>query len=536
MTRCFALLSVLGGVLIAIACQTYNSDLIDTTRSRTDADSDDSDAQLSKADGGGRSGQESGVSLSQDADIPDRAVDSNSRDEGDAGKGDGSNDAGQDASEDASDAGEDTRDADQDANEDAGQDAGEDAQLPDECPDDPDKSVPGTCGCGIPDTDVGDTASCTGLIDALVRRYRFEGSGTTIVDSIGDANGTTNATLSGDGTLTLSGGSSDEYAILPERILSSLSAATVEFWITWQGGNQRQRLLSFGTAVPTEPDSSCAGDPEYHEGSWYQFCNAQKKVWTTARSLCEDADGYLVAIESAEEQQYLDAHSAFTASVWIGANDRVTEGEWYFATRDGLQGGVHFWSGDGNGSALAGAYENWHRDSSQPNDSDPDADCGLIYFGTTPHTWGSFDCQTVGSYVCEWRGHQGSAMNRGVWFTPADNSDRPSLTFDAGGTVAIAQAADAFPVAVQTHVALLLDPANNLVSLYIDGVLAASATSTDPLGELRDADNWLGRSQVTDDPLFSGTLSELRIYGSALTEAQLVTSFLAGPDPEFLEP
>jgi hypothetical protein len=306
--------------------------------------------------------------------------------------------------------------------------------------------------------------------------------------------------------------------------------------MTWQGGSQRQRLISFGTATPTEPDSPCEGNPDYHDGSWYQFCNDETVVWPTARSLCEDAGGYLVAIESADEQQYLDAHPDFTASVWIGANDLETEGEWYFATRDGLQGGVHFWSGDENGSAPAGAYENWHRDLPQPDDSNADMDCAFIYRSSTPPTWGSFGCQSTGAFVCEWQGHQGSSMSRGLWFTPADDDDRPGLTFKAGGTAAVAQAEDAFPVAEETHVALVLDPASDSISLFIDGTLVASVAGSDPLSGLRDADNWLGRSQVAGDPAFDGALSELRIYDSVLTAAQLGVSRLTGPDPEFLEP
>jgi hypothetical protein len=127
-------------------------------------------------------------------------------------------------------------------------------------------------------------------------------------------------------------------------------------------------------------------------------------------------------------------------------------------------------------------------------------------------------------------------MSRGIWFTPRDSSDRPSLTFKAGDSAVVARATNAFPSAVENHVALVLNPSSNSVSLYINGTLAASAASSDALANLRDADNWLGRSQVASDPALNGTLSELRVYNSALTAAQLATSYLAGPDPEFLEP
>ena len=38
-------------------------------------------------------------------------------------------------------------------------------------------------------------------------------------------------------------------------------------------------------------------------------------------------------------------------------------------------------SGDENGSALAGAYENWRRDQPNPDDSNSGVDCSFIYKG-----------------------------------------------------------------------------------------------------------------------------------------------------------
>lgn len=129
------------------------------------------------------------------------------------------------------------------------------------CPDDPDKTAPGICGCGILDIDSADRAGCTGLIDALTHRYRFDDSGSELVDGVGDADGTTTATQSGDGTLAFDG--ADERGTLPAGILSALSEATIELWLTWNGGPQQQRALSFGTAIPTTPADHCDGNAHY---------------------------------------------------------------------------------------------------------------------------------------------------------------------------------------------------------------------------------------------------------------------------------
>jgi len=167
-------------------------------------------------------------------------------------------------------------------------DAGEDS---DSCPDDPKKTEPGACGCGVVDTDTdndgvadcldkcptdpakaapgqcgcnredaapgGGPAFC--LKALLAHRYQFNGTGTVLTDSVGTAHGTVrggaNANLSG-GALTLSGNISpgyagEGYAALPPRLLSGLTDTTFEVWVNWRGASAAggfgyQRIFDFG--------------------------------------------------------------------------------------------------------------------------------------------------------------------------------------------------------------------------------------------------------------------------------------------------
>lgn len=57
---------------------------------------------------------------------------------------------------------------------------------------------------------------------------------------------------------------------------------------------------------------------------------------------------------------------------------------------------------------------------------------------------------------------------------------------------------------------------------------------TDPLSSINDVNVWLGRSQYVNDPAFSGTFYEFRIYDDALTAQQIAISYVGGPDPVFL--
>jgi hypothetical protein len=138
----------------------------------------------------------------------------------------------------------------------------------------------GKCGCGkadTPDTDMDGVldcvdmcmgyadADCAALRGGLVHRYSFDGTGTAVMDTKGTAHGTAvNATLSGTGTLTLSGGntSTPPYVNLPNGIISALTNATFEVWLTWNQsgttGQNWQRIFDFGTSG-TEDMQASAG-------------------------------------------------------------------------------------------------------------------------------------------------------------------------------------------------------------------------------------------------------------------------------------
>ncbi len=453
-----------------------------------------------------------------DASFRDAAQDARAADDG---GGDPRNDAGvADGGDVDGDAGEDAALGDAGAAE----DASVDSAVVDECPSDPNKTTAGACGCGVAEV-------CQGLIDTLVHRYSFGGSSTTIADAVGSAHGEASSTLPGTGTLTLAGG---DHAVLPSGVVSSFAAVTIELWWTWQGGPANQRLISFGTVPPDAPgDSACNGtSTQYHDGSWYRFCTNATRTGEQAWDVCSDAGGYLVAIESAEEQQYIADHPDWDAeSLWIGGNDLQTEGQWYQPSIDGQQGGGLFWSGDASGSAPAGAYANWL--AGEPANTSS-KDCSFMQ--RTTRQWWAWECTgSVAHPACEWRGRQGTAMDRGVWFSPADGADRPRLGYAAGGGTAVAIGSNAFPVGVPVHVALVLDPARGSIALFVDGAQVGSAASTAALSGLRDGDNWLGRSHLASDPDLDGTLTEARIYSAALSPEQIEARHAAGPDPAFLE-
>jgi hypothetical protein len=94
----------------------------------------------------------------------------------------------------------------------------------------------GTAGSGANPDASGEApfVPLTELGRLLVHRYRFEGTGNAVLDSVGTAHGTAvGAALGGSGRISLSG-TSQEYVALPAGIVSSLTDATLEAWLNWQ--------------------------------------------------------------------------------------------------------------------------------------------------------------------------------------------------------------------------------------------------------------------------------------------------------------
>jgi Concanavalin A-like lectin/glucanases superfamily len=86
---------------------------------------------------------------------------------------------------------------------------------------------------------------------------------------------------------------------------------------------------------------------------------------------------------------------------------------------------------------------------------------------------------------------------------------------------------------VLQHVVAVVDGVGGQMALYVDGAWIASRTLDFPLSLIADHNNWLGRSQLADDPAFQGRIFEFRIYDSALDAGSIGASYAAGPDAVF---
>ncbi len=82
----------------------------------------------------------------------------------------------------------------------------------------------------------------------------------------------------------------------------------------------------------------------------------------------------------------------------------------------------------------------------------------------------------------------------------------------------------------EVHVAVSWDAQRGRAALFVNGEqVAQNSIHFSLANDLDDVNNWLGRSQW-DDPMFSGSYNEVRIYNRALTAADVKANDLAGPN------
>ncbi|MGC4091084.1 MAG: LamG domain-containing protein [Polyangiaceae bacterium] len=159
----------------------------------------------------------------------------------------------------------------------------------------------------------------------IVHRYSFTGTGTTVTDSIGTAHGiVVNTTLSGNGTLPLAGDSSDQYADLPNGIISSLTNATIETWFTWSGGDPWQRVFDFGSSNAGEGKQGSGvtyvfltpNSPDYHSRATFRVPSISGEVTVAAATTPTDTLTHVaLVIDTTNALSSLYVNGAFKSSV-----------------------------------------------------------------------------------------------------------------------------------------------------------------------------------------------------------------------------
>ncbi len=131
-------------------------------------------------------------------------------------------------------------------------------------------------------------------------------------------------------------------------------------------------------------------------------------------------------------------------------------------------------------------------------------------------TWVRLDAVTTWSRVFDF----GSGTGAYAFLTPLGSAGglRFAITTNGAGSEQQINAPAPLPQGVWTHVAVTQN--GDLGVLYVNGDEVARNTAlTARIGSTTD--NWIGRSQYTNDPYLDGAVDSFRVYGRALTAAEV---------------
>ncbi|WP_394697838.1 choice-of-anchor L domain-containing protein [uncultured Methanomethylovorans sp.] len=140
-------------------------------------------------------------------------------------------------------------------------------------------------------------------------------------------------------------------------------------------------------------------------GHYYEYVANARISWNDAKTAAEarslsGMQGYLATITSATENSFIS--SKIQGEAWIGASDSAQEGQWKWVT--GPESGTIyslFWSGNYNGAAVNGSYENWN--DNEPNDAG-DEDCAHLLSNGMWNDYNANNIDPIMGYFVEYGG------------------------------------------------------------------------------------------------------------------------------------
>lgn len=153
---------------------------------------------------------------------------------------------------------------------------------------------------------------------------------------------------------------------------------------------------------------------------------------------------------------------------------------------------------------------------------------GSSQYVTLPPEVANSDAITVATWL-SWRGGAdwqrifdfGNGPDEYLYLTPSSGGDKKfRFGIRRGTDEEVLEAPAALPVGIWVHVAVTL--AGGTGQLYLDGELVASGPIAGTPRQFRPANNFIGRSQFTADPLFDGSLRHFGIFNHALSRDEIV--------------
>ena len=127
----------------------------------------------------------------------------------------------------------------------------------------------------------------------------------------------------------------------------------------------------------------------------------------------------------------------------------------------------------------------------------------------------------------------GSSTSKYMFLTPASSVTGNPMRFEIRSKSNLFFNVDAPKLTAGWHYLAVTEDAQGSLKLYVDGALANTTTGVtiSPATLGATTNNWLGKSQTSTDPKFSGSLSNVAFYTSALSGARIQAHWYAANFP-----
>ncbi|HEV7923937.1 MAG TPA: LamG-like jellyroll fold domain-containing protein, partial [Verrucomicrobiae bacterium] len=110
---------------------------------------------------------------------------------------------------------------------------------------------------------------------------------------------------------------------------------------------------------------------------------------------------------------------------------------------------------------------------------------------------------------------------------------RAAFNLTGGDEIDVIDPAGPMPLNVEHYTVVTYDAASTTATLYLDGAQVAIAdipTNLAPANYGDTFNNWFGRDEFGGDPMFAGSIDELRIWNAAASPLYIAVSAVAGPN------
>ncbi len=356
----------------------------------------------------------------------------------------------------------------------------------DDCPDDPLKTEPGVCDCGVADSDSdGDlTMDCEDDCPTDPFKIRPGQCGCEVEELVDD--------IDGDDVIACLDGCPND----PVKTEPGLCGCNVEEQIGDADGDGVIDCLD-----------ACASDPDKIEPS-VCGCGVPDLTDEVGSVLCQQLGQALV------HRYSFDGASTVVALDSVGAaHGSVVKAE--------LDGGML--------SLAGGTSDEYVNLPNQLFDGLTDVTVELWVIWRGGNAW-----QRVFDFGSNSAGEDAQGEGLSYFFlSPSTTEGTTYAAFGPAGADVAVSAAGTLIEGDLAHVAVALDDTGDQLVLFRNGQRVASTPTTYSLTDVQAVNNWLGRSQYTSDDEFTGSYDELRVYATALSDAAVAFSYSQGPDATF---